>query len=140
MTKGLTNYPVVLTGSHVSLPMSARLRLFKTDVTLDALDYVYLAQVNATGGALYMVSQMLHSENAHCLEGEHDVVLGGNGSVGEHMLLSSGFEDYYLSGQYFDSGTFHSPLSGLTYEDHLLEPNKLSAYRHPTYRGCVTFG
>jgi len=62
MTKGLTNYPVVLTGSHVSLPMSARLRLFKTDVTLDALDYVYLAQVNATGGALYMVSQMLHSE------------------------------------------------------------------------------
>ena len=37
-----------------------------------------------------------------------------------------------MSGQYFDAGAFATPLSGLTHENQLLEPDKLSAYRYHT--------
>ena len=48
---------------------------------------------------------------------------------GADVRLSSGFEDYYLSGQYFDAGAFASPLSGMTAENRWLEPSRLVAYR-----------
>ena len=46
------------------------------------------------------------------------------------IQLSSGFEDYYLSGQYFDAGEFSTPLSGMTSEDHWFYPHALTAYRY----------
>jgi hypothetical protein len=71
-------------------------------------------------------------KNAHCLEGIHLAYIDGNATAlqvssgslrprcGKHRVLmlgaSAGFEDYYLSGQYFDAGTFRSALAGLTYE------------------------
>lgn len=42
---------------------------------------------------------------------------------------SSGFEDFYLSGQYFDAGEFATSLSGITTENHQLYPNNIAAYR-----------
>ena len=52
-----------------------------------------------------------------------------NGIASSSLQLSSGFEDYFLSGQYFDAGEFASPLSGMTAEDKYLYPNSLTAYR-----------
>jgi len=141
MARGLAGdhgavYPVVLPHSFVQLPDSARLRVFETDVALPPLDYATLCNVSGqpAGGALYLVTQQIVSGSAHCLEGIHEVRgLGGGGDGDEGwQQLSSGFEDYFLSGQYFDAGPFHTPLSGLTHEDRLLEPRRLSAYRFHT--------
>ena len=41
--------------------------------------------------------------------------------------LSSGFEDYYLSGQYFDAGEFSTVVTGMTSEDHWFYPHALTA-------------
>mmetsp|Transcript_78403 Transcript_78403/g.235021 ORF Transcript_78403/g.235021 Transcript_78403/m.235021 type:complete len:211 (-) Transcript_78403:87-719(-) len=75
---------------------------------------------SVSGGVLIYLVAM---GNAHCLEGIHEAWLDG-----ERLQLSSGFEDYFISAQYFDVGDFHSPLSGLTHESTLLEPRRLSAY------------
>ena len=70
MTKGLENYPVLLKGSFLQLPSSARLRLRQTNVFLRAEEWVTLVNTSRPG-ALLMVVQQLNSTNAHCLEGIH---------------------------------------------------------------------
>jgi hypothetical protein len=65
---------------------------------------------NATGGGcVLLVTLAAQSANLKYLEGRVRVLLDG-----EAMDLSSGTEDYFLSGQYFDLGVFHTPLSGST--------------------------
>ena len=54
-----------------------------------------------------MLLQTVRSGNSHCLEGTHIATIDG-----DETILSSGFEDYYLSGQYFDAGPFATPISG----------------------------
>ena len=140
LVRGLENYgPVVLPHSMVALPAGVRLRSFVSDVVLAPTEWAVLANVTSTnyngdsdrgpvgGGALLMVVQRVKSGNAHCLEGTHVATIDG-GADGD-VMLSSGFEDYYLSGQYFDAGAYASPLAGMTAANHWLEPSELVAYR-----------
>ena len=155
LVRGLENYgPVVLPYSMLALPSGVRLRSFVRDVVLAPTEWAVLANATVAdgrrgggesggsdrsgggdggGGALLMVVQRVSSGNAHCLEGTHVATVdgGANSTVpgGADVRLSSGFEDYYLSGQYFDAGAFASPLSGMTAENRWLEPSRLVAYR-----------
>lgn len=126
MLRGLDNYQVVLPGSGLELPTAARLRVAAVhNVTLQPLQWQSLVNVSGSGGMLVLMTQTLRSQNAHCLEGIHYLWTRS----GREQQVSSGFEDAYLSGQYFDAGPFRTPLAGMTGEDHWIEPNKLSAYR-----------
>jgi hypothetical protein len=44
----------------------------------------------------------------------------------EPLMVSSGLEDYFLGTYYFNRGTYHYPLAGVT---HLVPGSRLSAYR-----------
>jgi hypothetical protein len=137
LIRGIENFGTIkLPYSNLELPSSARLKgVLKRGTTLNATEWTSLASTNdlqgnmdinsISGGALLMVVQSIISENAHALEGTHVASIYDQ----DDIMLSSGFEDYYLSGQYFDTGKFATPLSGLTAEDHWLEPNKVTAYR-----------
>ena len=111
MFRGLENFPVTLGG--LQLPLSARLRSVSTRGRLLApTEWTTLVNTSSQadkgkGGALLMVMQTVKSGNSHCLEGTHLATIDGVDTI-----LSSGFEDYYLSGQYFDAGPFATAVSG----------------------------
>lgn len=111
MFRGLENFPVTLGG--LQLPSNARLRSVSArDLMLEPTEWVTLVNTSSgdvgdKGGALLMVMQTVKSGNSHCLEGTHRATIDGVETV-----LSSGFEDYYLSGQYFDAGPFATAVSG----------------------------
>lgn len=46
----------------------------------------------------------------------------------QDVKLSSGTEDYFLSGQYFDLGAFHTPISGCTHMDRFVN-HSFAAYK-----------
>ena len=111
MFRGLEHFAVILGG--LELPSNARLRSVSArGVLLAPTEWVTLVNTSSSaskgkGGALLMVMQTVHSGNSHCLEGTHLATIDGAKTV-----LSSGFEDYYLSGQYFDAGPFATAVSG----------------------------
>lgn len=112
MFRGLENFPVTLGG--LQLPLNARLRSVSTRGRLLApTEWTTLVNTSSQankgkgGGALLMVMQTVKSGNSHCLEGTHLATIDGVDTI-----LSSGFEDYYLSGQYFDAGPFATAVSG----------------------------
>ena len=130
MFRGLEDMPVILEGSGLQLPPTARLRSYSARaVPLQPMEWHTLlgtgrsAEAGAGaaagvgggapddeaggGGALLMLLQTVRSGNSHCLEGTHIATIDG-----DETILSSGFEDYYLSGQYFDAGPFATPVSG----------------------------
>lgn len=109
----------------LSLPSSARMRVHMVSQTLQPLAFATLCNLSSSvGGMLHMVTMAITSGNAHALEGIHEVWI----DTTSHLQLSSGFEDYFLSAQYFDAGTFHGPLSGVTHLSPHFEPRKVSAY------------
>lgn len=108
--RGMTNLPVTI--GALQLPATARLKL-RTLEHYEAQPYELVQLYNATGpGALLQTTLSGISSNLHYLEGEINCVIDD-----EFVRLSSGTEDYFLSGQYFDLGTFHTPLSGCTLID-----------------------
>ena len=122
MFRGLENFPVTLDGSGLQLPAAARLRSVSARaVQLKPTEWFTLVNSSSStssssgggdkkGGALLMVMQTVVSGNSHCLEGTHRAKIDG-----AETILSSGFEDYFLSGQYFDAGPFATAVSGMTY-------------------------
>lgn len=116
--------------------------------------YVALQVViyNATGaGALLQTTFYGISSNLHYLEGEVRSVIDGQvgrkchnvttcllcshsrcrffpAGLSQDVKLSSGTEDYFLSGQYFDLGAFHTPISGCTHMDRFVN-HSFAAYK-----------
>ena len=137
LIRGLENYgPIVLRHSNIQLSGSVKLKSFLVNQTLKPIEWVTLLNITHTkGGCIFSVVQQVRSENAFCLEGTHWATIG-NDSPGkedaawEEVQLSSGFEDYYLSGQYFDAGEFSTVVAGMTSEDHWFYPHALTAYRY----------
>eukprot|EP00947_MAST-08B_sp_MAST-8B-sp1_P000106 g106.t1 len=153
-----TELTVTLPHSFLELPATARLRTFHFDGELQPTEWAVMMDAkNGTGegGLVYLVTQVIDSESAHSLEGIHVAEIdrgggaaaaaaagGGGGAAGEGgselddddgiVQLSSGTEDYFLSAQYFDAGTFRTPLSGLTHMSSRLYPKRISAYRFHT--------
>jgi|EP00945_MAST-04E_sp_MAST-4E-sp1_P002529 hypothetical protein len=129
LIRGLENYgPITLRSSGVQLSSRVRLKSFYISKTLLPIEWATLANITSGKGTILQVVQHVRSENAYCLEGTHWATVNSRGDK-EEVQLSSGFEDYYLSGQYFDAGEFSTPLSGMESENAWLYPHALTAYR-----------
>lgn len=118
----MTSLPITV--GAVPIPAGARLRL----TTLTGVRFPYIADVPVftsgapdasavppppppppTAGALLAVVLAGASSDLSFLEGQVRAVIDG-----ELVVLSSGTEDYFLSGQYFDLGTYATPGAGCT--------------------------
>lgn len=137
LIRGLENYgPIALRHSNIQLSNNVKLKSFLVNQTLKPIEWVTLLNIsNTKGGCIFSVVQQVRSENAFCLEGTHWASIsntspGREDSAWEEVQLSSGFEDYYLSGQYFDAGEFSTVVTGMTSEDHWFYPHALTAYRY----------
>ena len=121
--RGVENYPVVL--GDLILPPHTKLKLYKhEDVHLKPLEFLRLAQVNNSAGALFMVTLAANSSHLGFLEGcMRSYIDGGNRTT----WLSSGTEDFFLSAYYFDKGLYHLDNAGLTYLDR--NDSLVSAYK-----------
>ena len=120
--RGVENYPLVL--GDLILPPHTRLRLYKNeDVHLKPLEFLPLAYVENSAGALFMVTLVASSSNLVFLEGCMRSYIDGSNKT---TWLSSGTEDFFLSAYYFNKGLYHLDNAGLTYLD---KDGLVSAYK-----------
>ena len=109
--RGVENYPLIL--GDLQLPSNARLRLYKNEnVTLKPYEFLPLAKVDNSSGALFMVTLATNSTDYQYLEACMRVLIDGT-----EMFLSSGTEDFFLSAYYFNAGLYHFNDAGLTAKD-----------------------
>lgn len=112
----------------VLLPESARLTLTKLENHV-AAGLQEFDLFNAPGsGAVYQVTIAAESldEPKRLTFLEACIRAYGDGAK-EPRLLSSGLEDYFLGTYYFDTGTYHADIAGLTHFDP--KAGRFSAYR-----------
>jgi len=130
MVRGTLDIPIVIGTVSIPLPQ-ARLYLINQEKVYQPLDFVPLFDIPNSAGLYFMSSIAVQSGSMNFLEGcfhlfsPYDAPWPG-------VLLSTGTEDYYDSGWYFDGGQFIMPISGCT---HLANnPNNVtwSAYRFHT--------
>ena len=106
------------------LPPHTKLRLYKNEeVHIKPLEFLPLAQVKNSAGALFMVTLVASSSNLVFLEGCMRSYIDGSNKT---TWLSSGTEDFFLSAYYFDKGLYHLDNAGLTY---LNKSGLVSAYK-----------
>ena len=111
--RGVENYPVVL--GDLVLPSNARLKLYKNiNVFMKPFEFLPLAYIPSSAGAVFMVTLAVNSSNLVFLEGCLRAFIDGSNKT---TWLSSGTEDFFLSAYYFNRGIFHQDNSGLTYKD-----------------------
>ncbi|XP_068755557.1 uncharacterized protein [Montipora capricornis] len=122
IVRGVENYPVVL--GDLILPSNTRLRLYKNeDFLLRPLEFLPLADIKSSAGALFMVTMVAESSNLVFLEGCMRAYIDGSNKT---TWLSSGTEDFFLSAFYFNEGLYHLPNAGLTFLD---RHGRVSAYK-----------
>jgi hypothetical protein len=115
-----------------TLPPTARLTLqVRDDTTYAPLEYMTLADVPTGSGALFATTMWWHSQSKSTIEGCVRAYMPRNQSFSESMLLSTGWEDYYITSWGMIQGAFQGELSGTT---HWTSPGNLnvSAYRFHT--------
>ena len=120
--RGVEGMPVVV--GNLELPVhNTRLRLYKNvDIHLTPLQFITLANVNSTAGWLYQVTLFTRSSDFQYLKACMRAKIDGNNIT----WLSSGTDDFFLSGYYFSGGVYHTDNSGLTYKN---DPGTMSAYK-----------
>lgn len=117
----------------IQLPHGAKLRQFTTNRTLAPLELIDLAALEPTvgvdGGLFFMHTIALESGTPNMLEGcYHWYRTYGEEWPG--LLLSSGTEDFFDSGWYFDAGTYRARVSGATDAQWINQSlARVSAYR-----------
>ena len=76
-----------------------------------------LANISNSSGAVLQVFMAASATNFNFIEGCYRVKIDNETGVNghEYQFLSSGVEDFYLSGFAFDKGVFHGDNSGCTY-------------------------
>ena len=120
--RGVENGRVSLGG--VELPEKARLKLIRLENRdAESLEEFDLCKVDGKG-ALFQVAIAAKGTKLQYLEACMRAYLGGKQ---EPLMLSSGLEDYFLGTYYFDTGTYHTDISGLTHFDR--KAGSFSAYR-----------
>jgi len=120
--RGVENYPVVL--GDLVLPSHTRLRLYKNEnFLLKPLDFMNLAYVKSSAGALFMVTMVAESSNLVFLEGCFRAYIDGSNRT---TWLSSGTEDFFLSAFYFNKGLYHLNNAGLTFKSN---NSQIAAYK-----------
>ena len=127
--RGTENLPVQIGG--MTLPDNARLKLYHVDGHLaQPLEEVALCDVKGAG-ALYQTT-IAAQGTKHQATGNNNGFMEGcvraylDGST-KPMLVSSGFEDYFLGTYYFNKGRYATAISGVTHLD--LKNSEVSAYR-----------
>ena len=120
--RGVYYYPLIL--GNLQLPANTRLMLYKNvNVSLEPLQFIDLANVQYSAGALFQVAIAANSTDFKYLEACVRAYIDGSNTT---AWLSSGTEDFFLSAFYFNEGLFYSDNSGLTYKE---DPGAMSAYK-----------
>lgn len=112
IVRGALDMPIDIGGLRI--PQNARLVLQESHAVLQPLEYFNTVDVPTGQGQLFMTTLAVRSGNMNFLEGcyhaysPYDQPYPG-------VVFSTGTEDYYDSGWYFDAGQFHMPVSGFTH-------------------------
>lgn len=125
IVRGMLNKPLSIEG--VVLPVTARLQLQVFQGELQPLEYLAVTNVPTGNGYHFLTFLSAQSGNLNFLEGCFHTYSPYNQSY-PGTLMSTGTEDYFDSGWYFNAGQFYFPVSGFT---HLDQTNGVtwSAYR-----------
>jgi hypothetical protein len=124
--RGITNATVSI-GRYL-LPPQAKLRLYKNElVSVQPLQFldIYRSRPGLRGGAILQVTFVGVSGNYNFLEGCFRAYIPPTATKMTY-LLSSGTEDYFQSGWYFNAGKFYFEGAGCT---HLDNSNTVAAYK-----------
>eukprot|EP00055_Hartaetosiga_balthica_P013502 m.69724 g.69724 ORF g.69724 m.69724 type:complete len:375 (+) comp8281_c0_seq6:792-1916(+) len=110
-----------------TIPKNATLKLQKNSTTLQPLDFLAVTDVPSGSGVHFMSTLIAKSGNLNFLEGCYHAYSPYNRAF-PGTVMSTGTEDYFDSGWYFNAGEFHFPVSGFT---HINQTNGVewSAYR-----------
>jgi len=120
--RGVENYPLIL--GDLQLPSNTRLRLYKNEmVKLQPQQFVTLANISSSAGAVFMVTLSASSTDYNYLEACMRTYIDGSQQT---MWLSSGTEDFFLSAYYFNKGIYHLDNAGMTFKD---DKGSMSAYK-----------
>ncbi len=127
--RGTENLPVQIGG--VTLPATARLKLMRVENHL-AQPYEEIPMCDVKGsGAVYQVTIQANAaretgswKDNSFMEGCTRAYIDG---AEKPLLLSSGFEDYFVGTYYFNKGRYYTDLAGCTHID--LKKHEVSAYR-----------
>lgn len=113
--RGAYNIPITVGG--VTLPSTAKMNLFHFDDIVQPLEYVPLVNLTSGAGVHWMSTLAVSSGTLNFLEGCYRAFFNGKfyPDTFPGMILSTGTEDYYDSGWYFNAGEFHMPVSGFTH-------------------------
>jgi len=126
IVRGAPNIAIDIGG--VQIPSTAKLLLQRFEETVQPLEWVPVAHVPTGNGLFFMHTLSVGSNNLNFLEGcYHQYVPPSQPFPG--TVLSTGTEDYFDSGWYFDGGQFWLPVSGLTHISNEGGKAEVSAYR-----------
>ena len=118
--------------SGFSLPPTARLKLqVRENVTYEPLAYMTLADVASGSGAVFATMMHWHTESSNTIEGCVRAYTPHGAPFGSSLLLSTGWEDYYITAWGMIMGAFQSELSGTTQWSSPMNRD-VSAYRFHT--------
>jgi len=110
------------------IPPTAKLLLQKIEGLYQPLDWINIVDVPQGNGLFFMHTLYVASNNLNFLEGcYHSYVPYNQAFPG--TVVSTGTEDYFDSGWYFNAGGFRFPVAGMT---HLVANDNMaivSAYR-----------
>lgn len=122
IVRGVENYPLIL--GDLQLPSNTRLKLYKNEqVKLQPLQFITLANISNSAGAVFMVMLTAQSTDYNYLEACMRAYIDGSNQT---TWLSSGTEDFFLSAYYFNKGIYHMDNAGLTFKD---TKGSMSAYK-----------
>jgi len=124
--RGVPNLPLSI--GNYPLPVSARLKLLVFDQDVQPIDWVPIADVPKGSGLFFMHTLAVSSGNLNFLEGCYHQYTPYNQSF-PGTVLSTGTEDYFDSGWYFNGGQFWLPVSGYTHFNQDSNGVTWSAYR-----------
>ncbi|KAH3756429.1 DUF2961 domain-containing protein [Pelomyxa schiedti] len=125
IVRGATNVPIRI--GNLVLPSSSKLTLHKFSADVAPVTYVDFVNIASGSGLLFLHTIQVDSANLNFLEGCYHMYTGEQEFPG--TVLSTGTEDYYDSGWYFDAGEFHMPVSGYTHYSNNDNRIQWSAYR-----------
>jgi len=127
IVRGAPNQVIDIGG--VVVPKTARMNLFINQRSLQPLEYIDLVSVPAGKSGLHFFSTLaVASGNQNFMEGCYRFYSPPTQAY-PGTLLSTGTEDYFDSGWYFNAGEFHFPVSGYTHYANSGGTVTWSAYR-----------
>lgn len=112
IVRGSLGVPVYI--GDILLPETARLILQKQNKTLEPLDFLAITDIPSGRGLHFMSTLVVSSGNLNFLEGCYHAYTPYNRTF-PGIVLSTGTEDYFDSGWYFNAGKFRFPVSGFTH-------------------------